>query len=113
MALAFWAVYLTGLVCLYAELSYIVGLKVTLLLFWPIHVSFFLFLVVLCSAGSNGNADSHRAKWSSSPDRLSSPFPPSVPFLHLPLCLTHCPLVFLVFIGVAAVFLKKHTLRPI
>jgi hypothetical protein len=63
MMLAFCAAYFIGLVCLYAGLSYIFGLKIALVLFGAIHVSCFLLLLVLCPARPNRNANSSREKW--------------------------------------------------
>jgi hypothetical protein len=52
MVLAFYAVYLMVLVCLYAGLSYAFGLTIALVLLGVIPVSC-LLLLVLCSAPSD------------------------------------------------------------
>jgi hypothetical protein len=60
MVRAFYAAYFTGLICLYAVLSYAFGLKIALLLFGALQVSC-LLLLELCSAPSKAN--SGRVKW--------------------------------------------------
>jgi hypothetical protein len=60
MVRAFYTAYFTGLVCLYAILSYTFGLKIALLVFGALQVSC-LLLLELCSAPSKGT--SSRAKW--------------------------------------------------